>query len=81
MGWEWRNLKMNEHYGLLIPKDDCPKCKLGKGLRKADAIELGWTGWEHYDFLHCDICGAYYCGKGADFIYLPFAKSYKFLES
>jgi len=48
----------------------CPKCGLGKGLREAYPLELGWTGWDNYDFLHCDVCGAYFCGKGTDMMYL-----------
>jgi hypothetical protein len=64
-----------EHYGLLEVGDGCPKCKLGKGLRGASPLECGWTGWDNYEFLHCDICGAYFCGNGADFIYLPYAES------
>ncbi len=84
MSTSWRGLeqagdgmskRMEHHYGLLKAKDPCPKCNMGKGLREANVLELGWTGWENYEFLHCDICGAYYVGKEADFVYLRYAQS------
>jgi len=64
-----------EHYGRLDIGNKCPKCGLGKGLRKALPLEVGWTGWENYEWLHCDTCGAFYTGKGIDFIYMKYAKS------
>lgn len=63
-----------EHYGLLSIGDSCPKCKMGQGLREAYPLEVGWTGWENYKWLHCDICGAFYVGKGVDYIYMRHAK-------
>lgn len=44
----------------------CPICELGKGLRKMHPIDLGLTGWENYEMLHCDICGVTYVGKGGE---------------
>lgn len=59
-----------EHYLALGIGCKCPKCELGKGLRASSAIEVGLTGWEAYEFLHCPICGAYFAGRGGDFVYL-----------
>lgn len=61
---------MLEHYFALGKGDKCPKCGLGNGLRESFPLELGFTGWENYDFLHCDTCGASYVGKGEDWGYL-----------
>ena len=37
---------------------ECPKCQLGKGLREIGPIEIGLTGFDNYQMLHCDVCGA-----------------------
>lgn len=48
----------------------CPKCELAKGLETSSSIDLGLTGWENYDFLHCPVCGAFYAGKNGEFRYM-----------
>jgi hypothetical protein len=52
--------------------DPCPKCELGKGVRESSAFELMLTGWENYEFLHCDTCGANFVGKGGEFHYMQY---------
>jgi len=43
----------------------CPKCELGKGLRETYPIELGLTGMDNYQLLHCDTCGANFVKRKA----------------
>ena len=54
----------------LKEKSNCPKCNLGDGLRLISAIEIGLTGWEHYEFLHCNVCGANFVGRSGAWKYL-----------
>ena len=62
---------MGEEY-ILDTGDKCPKCEMGEGLRDLEPLSIGITGWENYRFLHCDICGANYAGKGLGFFYLKY---------
>ena len=52
-----------DSYLTLATGMECPKCQLGDGLRLADLLEFGVTGWEHYNCVHCDTCGATFVGK------------------
>jgi len=47
-----------EEFPILRVGELCLKCELGRGLREIDTFELMLTGWDNYEFLHCDICGA-----------------------
>ncbi len=53
-------------------KSPCPKCNLGKGLREIDVFELALTGWDNYNFLHCDTCGAIFVGHGDKYTYMKY---------
>lgn len=63
---------MEEHYSALEAGVPCPKCELGKGLRASSAFEIGLTGWEKYVFLHCDLCGANFVGRGGEWHYMRY---------
>ena len=62
---------MEEFFKLKVG-DSCLKCNLGKGLREVSVIELFLTGWENYEFLHCDTCGANFVGRDGDWMYMKY---------
>ena len=65
-------MKILKHYSTLSIGDICPKCELGKGLKESSAFQIGLTGWENYEFLHCPICGANFVGKNGSWAYLEY---------
>jgi hypothetical protein len=53
---------------------ECPKCQLGKGLRDIAPIELALTGFDNYNLLHCDTCGANFVKRKTALLweYMPY---------